>query len=244
MAAGGRRAAAQRSVRRPAVRALSARRAAGAASRRQHLRRVRRSAGGRVVSRQPPERRGRGRRRPLRPDSRRSGPPRTTRRPCAEMGVPAEGTALMGTAANMAYAACRSAAFDDLRVDAFVTAGVAGNAARAGDPARWMEGGDGRWRRVEDDGAGPRGPRGGAARRHDQHHPAARLPRHPGRPGAGGDHADRSEVGRPRGARRAQPVLAHRRHRDGHRPVLSRRPPRSAADAENRDRSRTPSSGS
>ena len=68
---------------------------------------------------------------------------------CSEMGVPAERTALMGTAANMAYAASRSAVFDDLRVDAFVTAGVAGNAARAGDPARWMEGGDGRWRRVE-----------------------------------------------------------------------------------------------
>ena len=71
---------------------------------------------------------------------------------CAEMGVPPDRTALMGTAANMACAAHRSAAFDDLRVDAFVTAGVAGNAARAGDPARWMEGGDGRWRRVEDDG--------------------------------------------------------------------------------------------
>ena len=71
---------------------------------------------------------------------------------CAEMGVPPDRTALMGTAANMAYAARNSAVFDDLRVDAFATAGVAGNAARAGDPARWMEGGDGRWRRVEDGG--------------------------------------------------------------------------------------------
>ncbi len=72
---------------------------------------------------------------------------------CAEIDVPPDRTALMGTAANMAYAARGSAGFDDLRVDAFATAGVAGNAARSGDPARWMEGADGRWRRVEDDGA-------------------------------------------------------------------------------------------
>ncbi len=70
---------------------------------------------------------------------------------CAEIGVPPDRTALMGTAANMACAAHGSADFDELRVDAFATAGVAGNAARAGDPARWTEGGDGRWRRVEDD---------------------------------------------------------------------------------------------
>lgn len=82
---------------------------------------------------------------------------------CAEMGVPPERTALMGTAANMAYAASRSAVFDDLRVDAFATAGVAGNAARAGDPARWMEDGDGRWRRVE--AAGADGPDMGTAPR-------------------------------------------------------------------------------
>ena len=51
MAAGGRCPAARRSVRRPAVRAFSAGRAARAAPRRQHFRRVRRPAGGRVVSR-------------------------------------------------------------------------------------------------------------------------------------------------------------------------------------------------
>ena len=72
---------------------------------------------------------------------------------CADLGVPPERTALMGTAANMACAARGSAAFEDLRVDAFATAGVAGNAARAGDPARWMEDGDGCWRRVEDEDA-------------------------------------------------------------------------------------------
>ena len=77
---------------------------------------------------------------------------------CAEMGVAPERTAVMGTAANMAYAVHRPAGFEELRVDAFVTAGVAGNAARAGDPAHWLEGADGRWRRIEaadaEDGAG------------------------------------------------------------------------------------------
>ena len=72
---------------------------------------------------------------------------------CAEIGVPPDRTALMGTAANMACAAHGSAAFEDVRVDAFATAGVAGNAARAGDPAGWMEGADGRWRQVETEGA-------------------------------------------------------------------------------------------
>ena len=75
---------------------------------------------------------------------------------CAEIGVPPDRTALMGTAANMAYAARGSAVFEELRVDAFATAGVAGNAARAGDPARWVEGADGRWRQVEAEGADDR----------------------------------------------------------------------------------------
>ena len=66
---------------------------------------------------------------------------------CREIGVDPERTALMGTAANMAYAVHRPATFEDLRVDAFTTAGVSGNAARAGDPAAWMETDDG-WRKV------------------------------------------------------------------------------------------------
>jgi adenosylcobinamide amidohydrolase len=66
---------------------------------------------------------------------------------CGEIGTDPDRTALMGTAANMAYAVHRSAAFEDLRVDAFTTAGVSGNAARAGDPAAWMETDDG-WRKV------------------------------------------------------------------------------------------------
>jgi adenosylcobinamide amidohydrolase len=50
---------------------------------------------------------------------------------------------MMGTAANMNYLAHRSVEFRDLRVDAFVTAGVEGNATRASDPARWYEGPNG-----------------------------------------------------------------------------------------------------
>ena len=68
-------------------------------------------------------------------------------RVCAELGLNPDETAVLGTAANMAYAAHRTARFDGLRVDAFTTAGVAGNAARAGDPAAWTETDDG-WRRV------------------------------------------------------------------------------------------------
>ena len=80
---------------------------------------------------------------------------------CAEIGVAADRTAVMGTAANMAYAVHRPASFEDLRVDAFVTAGVAGNATRAGDPAQWLEAADGRWRRVESTAGEDAAPRDG-----------------------------------------------------------------------------------
>jgi adenosylcobinamide amidohydrolase len=49
----------------------------------------------------------------------------------------------MGTAANMNYAVLRRETFEDLEVVAVVTAGVQGNAARAGDPAVWHEREDG-----------------------------------------------------------------------------------------------------
>lgn len=71
------------------------------------------------------------------------GPAAYHRRVCAEAGVDAERAAVMGTAADMAYAAHRWRAFEDMRADALVTAGVAGNAARAGDPAQWTETDDG-----------------------------------------------------------------------------------------------------
>lgn len=62
---------------------------------------------------------------------------------CAEIDLSPAETALMGTAANMNYAVLRSEKFEELEVVAVVTAGVQGNAARAGDPAVWHEREDG-----------------------------------------------------------------------------------------------------
>ena len=59
---------------------------------------------------------------------------------CAEVGLPADATVVMGTAANMNYSARVEAADDDVEVMAVVTAGVEGNATCAGDPAGWREG--------------------------------------------------------------------------------------------------------
>jgi adenosylcobinamide amidohydrolase len=58
---------------------------------------------------------------------------------CDELGLDANTVALMGTAANMNYAACVTETHQALRVCAVVTAGVAGNAGCAGDPASWYE---------------------------------------------------------------------------------------------------------
>ena len=66
---------------------------------------------------------------------------------CIELGVSPGRTAVMGTAANMAYACHRQATFGELCADAIVTAGVHGNSARAGDPAQWTETRGG-WERV------------------------------------------------------------------------------------------------
>ena len=62
---------------------------------------------------------------------------------CGEAGVPAETTALMGTAANMQYASVVSESYQEATVWAAATAGVHGNAGRAGDPAAWHEGENG-----------------------------------------------------------------------------------------------------
>lgn len=62
---------------------------------------------------------------------------------CAEAGLPPEATAMMGTAANMQYASSRTETFEEVTVRAISTAGVQGNAGRAGDPATWHEGGNG-----------------------------------------------------------------------------------------------------
>jgi adenosylcobinamide amidohydrolase len=58
---------------------------------------------------------------------------------CAEAELPADGTAVMGTAANMNYVAVSQEADDGLVVAAAVTAGVEGNATAAGEPASWRE---------------------------------------------------------------------------------------------------------
>jgi adenosylcobinamide amidohydrolase len=58
---------------------------------------------------------------------------------CREIGLDAQWTASMGTAANMNYAAIREQQDGNLRVTAVVTAGVQGNATCAGDAAGWRE---------------------------------------------------------------------------------------------------------
>lgn len=68
---------------------------------------------------------------------------RYNREVCAELGIDPDQTALMGTAASMACVTHRHREFGDLRADAFVSAGVKGNATTAGDPARWVETEDG-----------------------------------------------------------------------------------------------------
>jgi adenosylcobinamide amidohydrolase len=65
----------------------------------------------------------------------------------SEVGVPPDSVAIMGTAANMNYAATVSAEDRGLEVTAVVTAGVQGNAACAGDPANWREGEQG-WEKI------------------------------------------------------------------------------------------------
>jgi adenosylcobinamide amidohydrolase len=62
---------------------------------------------------------------------------------CDEVGLPRDATAVMGTAANMQYAALSTRQDDDVMVAAVVTAGVQTNATCAGDPAGWRETTDG-----------------------------------------------------------------------------------------------------
>jgi adenosylcobinamide amidohydrolase len=60
-------------------------------------------------------------------------------RVCADVSLPPEQTAVMGTAANMSYAAITTETDEDLMVIAAVSAGVEGNATAAGEPATWRE---------------------------------------------------------------------------------------------------------
>jgi adenosylcobinamide amidohydrolase len=58
---------------------------------------------------------------------------------CAEVDLPPYDTAMMGTAANMNYAAVVTEQDEHVAVTAAVTAGVEGNATTAGEPASWRE---------------------------------------------------------------------------------------------------------
>jgi adenosylcobinamide amidohydrolase len=58
---------------------------------------------------------------------------------CSEANVPADRTVVMGTAANMNYAAIARDSDELVTVTAVVTAGVEGNATAAGEPASWRE---------------------------------------------------------------------------------------------------------
>jgi len=60
-------------------------------------------------------------------------------RACEDAGLPPSRTALMATAANMQCAVLGRAAEGDLAVTVAATAGVLGNATRAGDRAGWVE---------------------------------------------------------------------------------------------------------
>ena len=61
------------------------------------------------------------------------------RRTCLEAELPPDATVMMGTAANMNYAALATETDMDVSVTAVVTGGVESNATCAGDPARWRE---------------------------------------------------------------------------------------------------------
>jgi adenosylcobinamide amidohydrolase len=60
-------------------------------------------------------------------------------RTCADAMVPPAETVVMGTAANMNYAAVVREEDQNVVVTAVVTAGVEGNATAAGEPAHWRE---------------------------------------------------------------------------------------------------------
>src|SRR5262245_33052914 len=64
-------------------------------------------------------------------------------RVCGEAGIPADSSAVMGTAANMNYVGLAEESDEDLTVTAAITAGVEGNATAAGEPAAWRETGAG-----------------------------------------------------------------------------------------------------
>jgi adenosylcobinamide amidohydrolase len=67
------------------------------------------------------------------------GYPGYHQRTCADAGLPSDATVMMGTAANMNYAAVATETDEGVDVIAVVTGGVEGNATCAGDTANWRE---------------------------------------------------------------------------------------------------------
>ena len=70
-------------------------------------------------------------------------PPRYMKRITSKAGIETTNAAILSTAANMNNAAIQRAAFNGLEVVAICTAGVGGNAGRAGDPASYEQTADG-----------------------------------------------------------------------------------------------------
>ena len=58
---------------------------------------------------------------------------------CERVGIDPATTVLCSTAANMSCAGVATESFEELSVTCIATAGVQGNATRAGDPAGWHE---------------------------------------------------------------------------------------------------------
>ena len=83
------------------------------------------------------------------------GPEDYHRAACAAADLPPPTTALMATAANMQCAVLSRAEHAELAVSVVATAGVLGNATRAGDPAGWHEQRDGSYP-VTPDSVAPR----------------------------------------------------------------------------------------
>ena len=107
---------------------------------------------------------------------------------CGEIGLAGDEVALLGTAANMNYAAVVVREDRGLEVTAAVTAGVQGNACCAGDPASWRE---------TENGLGKN-------RRHDQHATVDQSSADSRCDGAGRRHNDGGQDGRPAAAGCAQ----------------------------------------
>ena len=129
---------------------------------------------------------------------------------CGGGGSAADATAMMGTAANMNYAAVVQETDERLTVAAIVTAGVEGNATAAGEPASWRE---------TDAGIHKVPVYDGTINTMVLDQPAADA----GRAGPQRRHHDRRQVSGAAASRGPEHTPRRSRDRDRHRPVLHRR---------------------